>query len=163
MGLRRVAVTPGDGLGSEVDVPGEHRGDAGNLLPLVHHVVARGVGLKVQRHPPRHSRENGEEVPGGGRLRVELLAQRLNEPRPVGGVAPRVEPRNGAVCDEKVRVAGNLVGVRVRVRLGLRHGMQADAAVELNPRTNYASHSLLDCTACFFLLFTFSIQLIFCV
>ena len=101
------------GLGSEVNIPGEHRGDAGNLLPLVHHVVARGVGLKVQRDPPRHPCENGEKVPGGGRFRVELLAQRLNEPRPVGGVAPRVESRNGAVCDEKVRVARYLVGVRV--------------------------------------------------
>ena len=148
MGLRRVAVTPGHGLGSEVDIPGEHRGDAGNLLPLVHHVVARGVRLKVQRDPPRHSRENREEVPGGGRLRVELLAQRLDEPRSVGGVAPRVEPGNGAVCDEKVRVAGYLVGVRVRVRLGLRYGMKADATVELNPRTNFASHSFLEQQLC---------------
>ena len=114
MWLRWVLVTPNrGGLGSEVNIPGEHRGDAGNLLPLVHHVVARGVGLKVQRDPPRHPCESGEKVPRGGRFRVELLAQRLNEPRPVGGVAPRVESRNGAVCDEKVRVARYLVGVRV--------------------------------------------------
>ena len=106
----------GGALGSEVDVPREHGGDAGDLLPLVHHVVARRVRLEVQRDSPRHPREDGKQVPGRGRARVELLAQRLHKPRPVGRVAPRVEPGDGAVCDEKVRVARDLVGVRVRVR-----------------------------------------------
>ena len=33
----------------EEDVPGEHGGDAGDLLLLVHHVVVRSVGLEVER------------------------------------------------------------------------------------------------------------------
>ena len=37
----------GGALGSEVDVPREHGGDAGDLLPLVHHVVARRVRLEI--------------------------------------------------------------------------------------------------------------------
>ena len=140
--LRLVVGTPcRDGLGSEVDIPGEHRGDAGNLLPLMHHVIAWGVRLEIQCNPSCHPREYREEVPGGRRFRVELLAQRLNEPRSVGGVAPRVESRNGAVCDEKVRVARYLVRVRIRVRLGLRHRMQTNAAVELNSEINFTPHS----------------------
>ncbi len=51
------------GLADEVDVPGEHGRDAGDLLPLVHHVVARSVGLKVERDAAAHPRQNGEEVP----------------------------------------------------------------------------------------------------
>ena len=39
----------GLGLPGEVDVPGEHGGDARDLLLLVHHEVAGRVGLEVER------------------------------------------------------------------------------------------------------------------
>ena len=37
-------------LPGEIDLSGEHAGDAGDLFLLVHAVVARGVGLEVEGH-----------------------------------------------------------------------------------------------------------------
>ena len=50
----------------EEDVPGEHGGDAGDLLLLVHAVVAGGVGLEVEGHLPGHARQHGEQVAAAG-------------------------------------------------------------------------------------------------
>lgn len=113
----------------EEDVPGEHGGDAGDLLLLVHEGVARRVGLEVERHAARHPGQDAEQVPGLG-LPGQYVAQRLHEPGPRRRVAPRVEARDGAVGDEEVGVRRDLVAVRRRVRLRrVRHHL--DAGVEL--------------------------------
>jgi hypothetical protein len=126
---------PGGGLADEENVPREHGCDAGDLFPLVHHVIPRRVGLEIQGHPARHASHDGEQVAGGRRVTGQLLAQRLHEPRPIGRVAPRVESGDGAVADEKVGVTRDLVGVRVRVGLRGGHAVEADTGVKLKRRT----------------------------
>ena len=63
-------------LPGEDDVPGEHAGDAGDLLLLVHPVVGGNIGLEIKGNLPGHSGQYGQQV---SRMRLSLndMAQRL--------------------------------------------------------------------------------------
>ena len=47
----------------EEDVPGQHGGDAWNLLLLMHVAVAGSVGLEVQGHAAGHPGQDAQQVP----------------------------------------------------------------------------------------------------
>jgi len=74
----------------------------------MHAEVARDVRLEVESHLPANPGKDGEEVPVPS-LRLQHVAQSLNEPGTLRGVTPAVEARNCTVSDEEVCVGGNLV------------------------------------------------------
>lgn len=82
----------------------------------MHNVISWHIGLEVEGDLPRDSRQDGEQIPRVA-LPLQNMAQRLNEPRPCGRVAPAVEPGNGRVRDQEVGMRRNLVGGVPRVRL----------------------------------------------
>lgn len=98
----------------------QHCRDARYLLLLMHNRIVRCVRFKVNGHTLADKCQQCQNVILLA-MALQLGAQALHEPRAFGGVAPRIETRNGRIGDEKIGVYRNFVChwfVLAAVRLG---------------------------------------------
>lgn len=75
----------------ELQESGQHGGGARNLLLLMHRRGVWGVRLEVVCNTLTDKRQQRQQIVAFAVL-IKFGAQRLHEPRALGGVAPRIEP-----------------------------------------------------------------------